>query len=403
MRRELGVILAVLVSFGVGTAVAAEKAVFTNYSSSKGCTGKTSHKSLRKACKSGKYNGTQVYECKKKCTKRKGLKCVKREWKHTDGRLCNSDGDRKGIYLTSCAGKRLDAKSMKKACALSSAKGETVVKCKRGKETKRRACASAANNDSEDYETGVFIDKCGGKKAKKANGKAIKRNLRKACKIDAYQGKSLVKCKNKCTKRKGLKCVRRTWQELSRVVCNDDNKVVKLKTCNETQASEIAQARTLARKRLKKIIKSMNTYIKNPSKFYSTYGDPSSRSSSDKARDLVWVKKSLGIAKSVRKKIKSMKSKYVCEGNGGTCGEGGANAHTMSYKRHKVSFCNGYLAMSVERKAAVLAHEISHNFKTDDLEYERSKIKDVEWWNNAETYEMWVEEKRLCIPGYDCP
>ena len=58
--------------------------------------------------------------------------------------------------------------------------------------------------------------------------------------------------------------------------------------------------------------------------------------------------------------------------------------------------------MEVDRKAAVLVHEVSHNYSTDDLEYDRSKIKDVEWWNNAETYEMWVEKQRLCIPGFDC-
>lgn len=33
--------------------------------------------------------------------------------------------------------------------------------------------------------------------------------------------------------------------------------------------------------------------------------------------------------------------------------------------------------------------------------YTREKIKDIDWSNNGETYEAWVESKDFCIPGFD--
>ena len=31
----------------------------------------------------------------------------------------------------------------------------------------------------------------------------------------------------------------------------------------------------------------------------------------------------------------------------------------------------------------------------------QEKIKNVDWSNNGETYEAWVEAKDFCVPGYD--
>ena len=125
------------------------------------------------------------------------------------------------------------------------------------------------------------------------------------------------------------------------------------------------------------------------------------RSRALKKRDKTWIEKALKVAQKSNNKIKKMPSTYKCDGDTGQC-DGDANAHTMGFFFNSVKFCNGYLKMSVERKAAVLVHEISHNFGTDDITYKRSKIKDIEWWNNAETYEWWIEKKKFCIPGYDC-
>ena len=251
----------------------------------------------------------------------------------------------------------------------------------------------------------VFLSRnvaVGLQKAKKKGGsKAIWFDLGKACKQSAYRGKTLVRCTNRCTKRKGLKCVRRTWKEDKRVVCNDAGKKVTLKDCNAEQAKEISEARTLARSGLRRIILGMKTYLKNPRRYYTTNGDPTSRSQNLKQKDKKWIAKALKVAEKSLNKIKAMPSTYKCDGNAGGC-DGNANAHTLGFFFSSVKFCHGYLKMDVERKAAVLVHEISHNFGADDITYKRSKIKDVEWWKNAETYEWWLEKQAFCIPGYDC-
>ena len=94
-----------------------------------------------------------------------------------------------------------------------------------------------------------------------------------------------------------------------------------------------------------------------------------------------------------------MKAKYVCNGSMKYCGKGTANAHTMTFKQSKIKFCTSWLNSSLERRSSVIIHELSHNFGTDDIEYERKKIKFVEWWNNAETYEMWMDHDKFCVPG----
>ena len=89
-----------------------------------------------------------------------------KKWIVEDTRVCNQDGDRKGYYVNDCAGKALNVKKLQKACAKKAAKGESVVKCRNGKVIKRKSCASAKNNKGK-YETRVFVNKCGGKVAKR--------------------------------------------------------------------------------------------------------------------------------------------------------------------------------------------------------------------------------------------
>ena len=108
-----------------------------------------------------------------------------KKWIVEDTRVCNQDGDRKGYYVNDCAGKALNVKSFKKACAKKAAKGESVVKCRNGKVIKRKSCASAKNNKGK-YETRVFVNKCGGKVAKK-NRREIRRNLGKACRTKNFE------------------------------------------------------------------------------------------------------------------------------------------------------------------------------------------------------------------------
>ena len=224
---------------------------------------------------------------------------------------------------------------------MNAAKGKTVVRCKLGKEVKRQACASARNTDGERLDTRVFLEKCGGRIAKKARGKDVRRNLKTACRMKDYKGKTLVRCASNCTEREGLKCTQRTWKEKKRVTCNDVGKTVNLKHCNEKQGKAIAEARTMARKRLKKVIASMAAFLERPALFYKSYGKGKKRSKKLQRRDKSWVRKSLDIARKTRKKIAEMPSKYICQGNSGYCGRGSANAHTMSFERHHINFCHG--------------------------------------------------------------
>ena len=378
----------------------AESALFK-----KKCKAKISkYKSLSKACSSGEYDGQKIYKCKKKCKKRKGFKCKEWEWDSKQLRVCNSDGEKKGYYIGTCAGKNLNASSWKKACAQKNAKGQTVVYCKKGKEKKRQTCSSTTNNDSKKNETRVFIEKCGGSQAKKKNGKPIKTNLSKACKQNNLKNKVLVRCNNTCMKRSGLKCVKWTWKEKKRAICGANKKVSNMKTCNETQAAELARARTDAIKDISNVIVSMESFIKNPQNYYSKNKGESSFSKKQKSTALEYMKKAKKTAGKIRSSIKTKTTKLICQGNkssDNSCSSG-SNAHALRVIKRRIWFCSNWLGFSDYRKAAVFIHEYSHHHMTNDITYDRSKLKNIKWHKNAETYEMWAEDNKICIPGYDC-
>jgi hypothetical protein len=389
-----------------------KKGVYLTYNKkgdNRGCHDKIpKYNRVKDACRDPKYFGQRIYECWDVCKKKKFLKCVKTELVIKTGRLCSNDKKRKGIYVGSCAGERVKLKNFNKACAIKKHKGLTLVRCRNGEEVKRKTCSATVNNDATKKQTRIFIKSCGAEVVTKVkNNKEVRRNFKKACKNKKYQGEVLVKCSSRCTKRKGLKCIRRTWIEKGRVVCNENKKIIELNTCNEQQGHDLSKAIALAKLRLTNVINSMNTFLANPDQFYLTYARLASFDQEDlelKDKAVGRVTRAVAIAAQVKNKLQNIGSKYYCSGNySGRCSLGGANAHTTYLENSNIYFCNGFLELDTSvRKAAVLVHELSHNYKAQDLEYTRSKIKDVEWDNNAETYEMWIEKNRLCIPGYDC-
>ena len=74
---------------------------------------------------------------KKNARRESGLKCKKHEWKLSKVGACSKDGEKKGYYLGTCGGRPIKASSMKKACAVKAAKGNTVVYCKKWKREKK--------------------------------------------------------------------------------------------------------------------------------------------------------------------------------------------------------------------------------------------------------------------------
>ena len=164
MKYYLAAVALLVLLAGVSHSAFAKSAIFTKIKSlgtKKQCSQKTVHSSLNKACKSKKNWGKKVYKCKYKCPK--GEKCKKgkgKKWILSSARLCNADGQKKGYYLKSCAGKSINAKSLKKACAQESAKGKVVVYCKQGVEKKRQPCSSTQNNESKKNEQLVHKHIC---------------------------------------------------------------------------------------------------------------------------------------------------------------------------------------------------------------------------------------------------
>lgn len=408
MKSILLIKLCLFISIvSVSRDVLAEKKVFTDYDAKNDiCKSSTKHSSIKKACKSKSPPKNKIYECKKKCLKRKFLGCKKHEWKLKKVGQCSKDGEKKGYYVGTCGGTPIKATSMKKACAAKAAKGNTVVYCKNGKEKKRQACSSAKNNDSDKYETKVFITKCGGKNiATSKNGKPITRNINKACKTGKYNDKTLVRCKNKCTKRKGLKCKKKTWIEKEKKICGKNKSTAKVMNCNENETRAILTAYKNAATNVKMVKKAAEKFIRNPDKYFSDRGI--SVKEKQKKTILGRAKKSKDNLGKILQMLNKKKSKFYCPGESKSCQ--GAYAYTFQTRNKKLWFCPGFFTSADDTgdvkldQIGTLVHEYSHNkgSGTDDLEYSREKIKNVDWSNNGETYEAWVEAKDFCVPGYD--
>ena len=140
-----------------------------------------------------------------------------------------------------------------------------VVKCKNGKEKKRQSCSSAKNNKGK-YETRVFVNKCGGKVAKK-NRREIRRNLNKACRTGKYNGKVLVKCTNKCVKRKGIfNCQKRAWIEKERALCGGDKKRKQKSKTARKNNRKILQTPTKAQRKNSPHHQPDEKFLENPNK-----------------------------------------------------------------------------------------------------------------------------------------
>ena len=380
----------------------AEKKVFKSYKSGEICTQATRYKSIKKACRAKNPPEGVIYECKKKCVKRKRLKCKKHEWKIHDQGQCSKNKEKKGYYVENCGGSAINAKSLKKACAQKKAKGKTVVFCKNGKEKRRQTCSSAKNNESTKNQTRVFINKCGGKIAKSKSGRDISLNLNKACRSGNYKNKALVRCNNKCTKRTGLKCQRWTWIEKERKICGSKKTNAKIKSCNESETKAILNAYKKAASKVRKIKNTAQGFISNTDRYLSQRKITMTKK--EKSKNITMTRKSISKFNKILTMLNKRKSKFICPGNSKECT--GALAYTFNLKK-ALEFCPGFFTADNDTndikldQIGTLVHEYSHNAGTDDITYDRDEIQKIDWSNNAETYEAWVEGGDFCIPGFE--
>lgn len=362
--------------------------------------------STKEFCKAKKNAGKKVFQCKKKCAKRKRGKCIEFEWKHKGYRHCNSDGAKKGFYLGNCGGKVIKADKLREACLQEAAKGKIVVYCKYGSEEKRQVCSSSNETSSKKLKQSIFVKSCGGDLV--ANIK----NLNQACKSGNYPGKSLVLCSAYCTKRtnKTSSCKKWGWKEKKRSLCKKSGKSAKLKNCSEKEAKRLNQAIKLAKTLHAKTIDSIKTFLNNPKEYYKNNRGNKDFSSQKRAEAEKRLKTAFSISKKIRNKLKNMNSNYTCGGVTNTnifskrinCKSGGVGGHTFFYKNSKISLCENFLTRrNMRSMAGTIIHEISHNFGAKDHTYKKSELKNVKWHKNAETYEVWGEDG-FCIPGYDC-
>lgn len=403
--NQLIIFSTLLLSFFTHSAWA-KKAIFSNtYNSGVDtfCENQLPEKTLKKACKSGNYPGKKIYQCKFQCPtyqKCSGKNPSEKKWITTKKtRICNSDGKRKGYYINSCAGDRLDVKTFKKACAKKEAKGKRVVLCKDGEVKKSETCPSAKNNDSEKFETRVFVNKCGGEVATK-NGREIKRNLSKACRTGKFDGKSLVKCKNKCTSRSGFKCSQRTWIEQKKVICSASKKAAKIKSCDEEQTKKISGSYNLGKEKMEQLINQMNSWLDDSDNQISLYADEEYDKKAKK-KIVKQVKKALKKAKKIKKQL-GKKPIFYCKGLSGTCAKDDVHAFVRGTGK-KVNFCDSFFSKEKEKRASYLVHELSHHAGTKDFTYDISSIKNVKWWKNASTFDNWTNfngKVHFCVPGF---
>ena len=231
-----------------------------------------------------------------------------------------------------------------------------------------------------------FIDKCGGKKVKALtlNG-ACKKNL----------GKTIVKCKNKCTKRKGLKCKERTWKLKKSKTCglNTGSKRNRFKTrkCNEREIATLVADYADAKRRATRVKRGVDAERKKK------------HSKSTKRRLDRVARKMNKILKMLNKKVT-----ITCKDEKGMCKK--ANAHTVMWLGRGMRACSGYFECgNQDYRAAVIVHELAHKAGANDKRYfsgcstgpSASPPTNIDWSKIADSYEYWARFG-FCIPGKTC-
>lgn len=278
------------------------------------CNGtKLPYNTARKACKSGKYTGQTVLTCN-----RKG--------KQKDRRICNSDGKKAGVYVDSCSGSATGYKLIDKACKTGKFNNKLLVKCRKGKEKRRRQCTPASKNDKQVV---LFLDQCG------SSSRIKGRNLLKACRNNP--GQKIAKCARK----------RNIWKERKSMICVNRRDRIKFRKCSPSEQTQLLSDFKIAEQK----VDSLRTALANE------------------------LRNNKGIGKKLRKKLKVVQRKlrkiktafgrkrvYVCKSNKGMCH--GANAHTLALGTRKVKLCDNYFAKGSQlERASIVVHEASH-YKT---------------------------------------
>ena len=275
------------------------------------CNGtKLNYNTAKKACKSGNFPGDTIVTCKK-------------NGKLVDSRICNSDGEKNGIYIDTCAGSATGFKDLKKACKSEDYFGELLVKCKKGEEKKRMQCESA---DKDDDKVVIFKENCG-------SGDTIEgRNLKKACKNNT--GMTLVKCKRKGT----------IWKEKKARYCQGKKDRFKFKNCSPTERQTLIDDYELAEARVDVVLGELENELEHNQDM-----DKKLRKKMEK----------------VRKKMEKIQTAmdrprtYVCKANKNLCSK--SIAHTLPTGK-KVKVCDGYFAKgNQDERASIIVHEISHH------------------------------------------
>lgn len=340
----------------------------------------TGYRTARKACQSGKFSGKRIYECVNK--KRK------KQWVRVKERVCNSDGMRVGVYVDSCRGEPLGTRNLKEACASGKFKDVNLVKCRNGKQKKVFYCGASGSVNEGDRDVAIFENTCLGKRTE------YKRNLKNACLLN--KGKTLVRCKNVCTRRVGLKCVQRVWKEQKSAYCNDGanpytNNKVKFINCNPKQRTVMIKAIEDAKKSVPNVmnqIQSASTIQSYP----------------DKTRKK--LRAAYTMMSKIKNKLTNWNMRINCQEEMRRCSSG-PNAHTFWTELNSIKVCRSYFTKSEDEwRAAVLVHEISHLFYSADAEdfSESSPPKDgtiIPWHQNAETYDYWIQHG-FCVPEITC-
>lgn len=275
------------------------------------CSGdKLSYNTAKKACKSGDFPGETIVTCNNK-------------GKEKDRRICNSDGEKKGVYVGTCSGTATGFTNLKKACQSESHFGDLLVKCKKGKEKSRMQCESA---DDDDDKVVLFKEACG-------SGETVDgRNLLKACKNNP--GETLVKCKKK----------KNIWKAKKSMLCGGKKDRVKIKHCSPAERNTLISDYDIAEERVDVALADVEAALKTGEGM-------------DKA-----MRRKMEVVRKKLEKIQTAMDRprtYVCKANKNLCS--GANAHTMLSGR-KVKICDNYFdKSSVSERASILVHEISHH------------------------------------------
>lgn len=268
--------------------------------------------SAKKACKSGNYPGQTIFTSKK-------------NGKRTDKRICNSDGEKKGVYLDTYAGLETGFKDLKKACKSEDYFGKLLVKCKKGEEKKRMQCEAA---DKDDDKVVIFKNKCGSDKTFEG------RNLKKACKNNT--GTVLVKCKRKG---KGT-----FWKEKKSLYCQGKKDRFKFKSCSPAERETLINDYELAEARVDVVLGELEYELEH-----------------NQDMDKKLRKKMEKVRKKLEKIQRAMDRPrtYVCKANKNMCGK--AVAHTLPTGK-KVKVCDEYFAKTLQiERASIIVHEISHH------------------------------------------